>query len=213
MSEKQKKEINQQLYEKFFIELKKKHNIDKETFYNSEFYQSNFKELDECIDTIKCTCEVKIKKVNILRSDILDKEIIIGSECLNNFLIDDENDFLKNTFNKKCSLCYNINIGKNHQICNDCQKRKKCTKCKMHIPKLPFKICTFCTFNQKPMNDGNYIIGKYGDIPIYINYGKFGPYLEWLKYKISIPKYFIKFNNISLDSAIQLIKLKVQQPF
>ena len=26
MSEKQKKEINQQLYEKFFIELKKKHN-------------------------------------------------------------------------------------------------------------------------------------------------------------------------------------------
>ena len=50
--------------------------------------------------------------VNYLRSDILDKEIIIGSECLNNFLIDDENDFLKNTFNKKCSLCYNINIGK-----------------------------------------------------------------------------------------------------
>ena len=58
MSEKQKKEINQQLYEKFFIELKKKHNIDKETFYNSEFYPSNFKELDEYIDTTKCTCEV-----------------------------------------------------------------------------------------------------------------------------------------------------------
>ena len=37
MSEKQEIFKNQ-LYNKFFIELKKKYDIDKETFYNSKFY-------------------------------------------------------------------------------------------------------------------------------------------------------------------------------
>ena len=59
MSEKQEIFKNQ-LYEKFFIELKKKYDIDKETFYNSEFYLNDFYELDEHIDTTKCTCEVKL---------------------------------------------------------------------------------------------------------------------------------------------------------
>ena len=36
-----------ELYNKFFIELKKKENIDKEKFYNSEFYLYDFYELDE----------------------------------------------------------------------------------------------------------------------------------------------------------------------
>ena len=31
-----------ELYNKFFIELKKKENIDKETFYNSEFHLYDF---------------------------------------------------------------------------------------------------------------------------------------------------------------------------
>jgi len=84
MSEKQEIFKNQ-LYEKFFIELKKKYDIDKETFYNSEFRFIDFYELDERKSIIKCTCEVEIIKVHILRSDILDKEIIIGSECLSNF--------------------------------------------------------------------------------------------------------------------------------
>jgi hypothetical protein len=52
MSEKQEIFKNQ-LYEKFFIELKKKYDIDKETFYNSEFYLNDFYELDERIDTTK----------------------------------------------------------------------------------------------------------------------------------------------------------------
>ncbi len=177
MSEKQEI-FKYQLYEKIFIELKKKYDIDKETFCNSEFYFYDFYELDERIDTIKCTCEVKIKKVNILRSDILDKEIIIGSECLSNF--DDDQDILKNALVKKCLLCQNLNIGKNRQICNECKQRDKCTKCKNFIPKNPFKMCTFCTFKQVPINEGKQILGRYGNIPIYILYGAYGPYLYWL---------------------------------
>ena len=45
----------------------------------------------------------------------------------------------------------NLNIGKNRNICNDCKKRDKCIKCKLHIPKHPFKMCNFCTFKQVPI--------------------------------------------------------------
>ena len=208
MSEKQEIFKNE-LYNKFFIELKKKENIDKETFYNSEFYLNDFYELDEYIDTTKCTCEVKILNVHVLRSDILDKEIIIGSECLSNFEKDQK--ILKNAFVKKCVLCQNLNMGKNRNICNDCKQKNKCTKCKLHVPKHPFKTCTFCTFKQVPINEGKQILGRYGNIPIYILYGPYGPYLNWFNKNISIPKYHIKDNNISLETAIHLIKLKRQQ--
>ena len=87
-----------ELYNKFFIELKKKENIDKETFYNSEFHLYDFYELDEKRDCTRCVCDVKITNVYVLRSDILDKEINIGSECLNNFINDQK--VLKNAFVK-----------------------------------------------------------------------------------------------------------------
>jgi hypothetical protein len=48
-------------------------------------------------------------KVYVLRSDILNKDIIIGSECLSNF--ENDEDILKNAFVKKCLLCDNLNIG------------------------------------------------------------------------------------------------------
>jgi len=198
--------LNQQLYNKFFIELKKKENIDKETFYNSQFYLYDYYE----VDTFKkCTCDVKIQNVYVLRSEILDKEILMGYECLNNFEKDQE--ILKNAFVKRCLLCCNLNIGKNRQICEDCKKKEKCIKCKSNIPKSPFKICNFCKFNQKPINEGKNILGRYGKIPIYILYGSYGPYLNWFNHNISIPKQYIINNNISLESAIKLIKWKVQQ--
>lgn len=208
MSEKQELFKNE-LYNKFFIELKKNENIDKETFYNSKFYLYDYYELDEYIDTAKCTCGVKIQKIHVLKSDILDKSISIGSECLHNFEKDQE--VLNNTFVKKCVLCQNLNMGKNRNICNDCKERDKCTKCKLHIPKHPFKICNFCKFNQKPINEGKQILGRYGNIPIYILYGTYGPYLNWFNKNISIPKQYIKNNNLSLESAINLIKSKRQQ--
>ena len=102
---------------------------------------------------------------------------------------------------------------KNRQICNDCKERDKCIKCKSNIPKHPFKTCNFCKFNQVPINEGKQILGRYGNIPIYILYGTYGPYLSWFNKNISIPKHYIKDNNISLDSAIHLIKWKLQQPF
>ena len=138
----------------------------------------------------------------------MNKSIIIGSECLNNF--ENDQDILKNAFVKRCVLCQNLNIGKNRQICNDCKERDKCIKCKSNIPKHPFKMCNFCKFKQVPINDGKQILGRYGNIPIYILYGTYGPYLNWFNKNISIPKYHIKDNNISLDLAIHLIKLKLQ---
>lgn len=197
-----------ELYNKFFIELKKKENIDKETFYNSEFHLYDFYELDEKRDCTRCVCDVKITNVYVLRSDILDKEIIIGSECLNNFKNDCK--ILKNAFFKRCLLCHNLNIGKNRQLCNECKIKDKCIKCKLQIPKPPFKICNFCKFNQIPINDGKQILGRYGKIPIYILYGPYGPYLEWFDKNISIPKHYIEDNNISLESAKKLIKFKCQ---
>jgi len=125
-----------QLYEKFFIELKKNENIDKETFYNSNFELFDYYELEEKIKSIKCVCGIKILKAYILNSKILNKCIIIGSECLSNFEKDQK--ILKNTFVKQCVLCQNLNMGKNRTICNDCKQRDKCTKCKLHIPKHPF---------------------------------------------------------------------------
>ena len=105
---------------------------------------------------------MKILNTYILRSDILNKEIIIGSECLNNF--EKDQDILNNTFVKKCLLCQNLNMGKNISICNDCKKRDKCTKCKLFVPKQPFKMCNFCTFKQVPINEGKQILGRYGNI-------------------------------------------------
>ena len=49
MSEKQEIFKNE-LYNKFFIELKKKENIDKETFYNSKFCLYDYYELEEIKD-------------------------------------------------------------------------------------------------------------------------------------------------------------------
>ena len=49
------------------------------------------------------------------------------------------------------------------------------------------------------------------NIPIYILYGTYGPYLNWFNKNISIPKHYIKDNTISLESAINLIKWKRQQ--
>jgi hypothetical protein len=207
MSEKQEIFKNE-LYNKFFIELKKNENIDKETFYNSKFYLFDYYELEVIKDGVTCTCGVKIENVYVLKSDILDKTINIGSECLNNFKKDQE--ILNNAFVKRCVLCQNLNIGKNRQICNDCKERDKCIKCKSNIPKHPFKMCNFCKFKQVPINDGKQILGRYGNIPIYILYGTYGPYLNWFNKNISIPKYHIKDNNISLDLAIHLIKLKLQ---
>ena len=69
-------------------------------------------------------------------------------------------------------------MGKNRNICNDCKQRDKCIKCKLHIPKHPFKMCNFCKFNQKPINDGKQILGRYCKIPIYILYDPYGPYFE-----------------------------------
>ena len=138
MSEKQEIFKNE-LYNKFFIELQKKENIDKETFYNSKFYLFDYYELEEIKDGVTCTCGVKILKIYILKSNILDNKITIGSECLHNFEKDQE--VLNNVFVKKCVLCQNLNIGKNRQICNDCKERDKCIKCKSNIPKYPFKIC------------------------------------------------------------------------
>ena len=208
MSEKQEIFKNQ-LYNKFFIELKKKYDIDKETFYNSEFELFDYYELEEKINSIKCVCGIKILKAYILNSKILNKCIIIGSECLSNFEKDQK--VLKNTFVKQCVLCQNLNMGKNRTICNDCKQRDKCIKCKLHIPKHPFKMCNFCTFKQVPINEGKQILGRYGNIPIYILYGTYGPYLNWFNKNISIPKHYIKDNTISLESAIHLIKLKRQQ--
>ncbi len=65
-----------ELYNKFFIELKKKGNIDKEKFYNSEFHLFDY-ELDEKIDCTKCVCDVKITKIYVLRSYISNKDINI----------------------------------------------------------------------------------------------------------------------------------------
>ena len=42
-------------------------------------------------------------------------------------------------------------------------------------------------------------IGKVPNIPIYILYGEYGPYLNWFDKNISIPKYHIKDNTISLE--------------
>ena len=98
MSEKQEIFKNE-LYNKFFIELKKKENIDKETFYNSNFCLYDYYELEERKDNITCTCGVRISNVYVLKSDKLDKEITIGSECLNNLEKDQET--LNNTFLKK----------------------------------------------------------------------------------------------------------------
>jgi hypothetical protein len=208
MSEKQEI-FKSELYNKFFIELKKNENIDKETFYNSEFELFDYYELEEKINSIKCVCGIKILKAYILNSKILNKCIIIGSECLSNFEKDQK--VLKNTFVKQCVLCQNLNMGKNRTICNDCKQRDKCIKCKLHIPKHPFKMCNFCTFKQVPINEGKQILGRYGNIPIYILYGTYGPYLNWFNKNISIPKHYIKDNTISLESAIHLIKLKRQQ--
>jgi len=205
MSEKQEI-FKSELYNKFFIELKKNENIDKETFYNSEFELFDYYELEEKINSIKCVCGIKILKAYILNSKILNKCIIIGSECLSNFEKDQK--VLKNTFVKQCVLCQNLNMGKNRTICNDCKQRDKCIKCKLHIPKHPFKMCNFCTFKQVPINEGKQILGRYGNIPIYILYGTYGPYLNWFNKNISIPKHYIKDNTISLESAIHLIKLK-----
>jgi hypothetical protein len=208
MSEKQEI-FKSELYNKFFIELKKNENIDKETFYNSEFELFDYYELEEKINSIKCVCGIKILKAYILNSKILNKCIIIGSECLSNFEKDQK--VLKNTFVKQCVLCQNLNMGKNRTICNDCKQRDKCIKCKLHIPKHPFKMCNFCTFKQVPINEGKQILGRYGNIPIYILYGTYGPYLNWFNKNISIPKHYIKDNTISLESAIHLIKWKCQQ--
>ena len=205
MSEKQEI-FKSELYNKFFIELKKNENIDKETFYNSNFELFDYYELEEKINSIKCVCGIKILKAYILNSKILNKCIIIGSECLSNFEKDQK--VLKNTFVKQCVLCQNLNMGKNRTICNDCKQRDKCIKCKLHIPKHPFKMCNFCTFKQVPINEGKQILGRYGNIPIYILYGTYGPYLNWFNKNISIPKHYIKDNTISLESAIHLIKLK-----
>ena len=68
-------------------------------------------------------------------------------------------------------------------------------------------MCNFCKFNQTPINEGKQILGRYGNIPIYILYGTYGPYLNWFNKNISIPKYHIKDNNISLEPAIHLINL------
>ena len=208
MSEKQEI-FKSELYNKFFIELKKNENIDKETFYKSEFELFDYYELEEKINSIKCVCGIKILKAYILNSKILNKCIIIGSECLSNFEKDQK--VLKNTFVKQCVLCQNLNMGKNRTICNDCKQRDKCIKCKLHIPKHPFKMCNFCTFKQVPINEGKQILGRYGNIPIYILYGTYGSYLNWFNKNISIPKHYIKDNTISLESAIHLIKLKRQQ--
>jgi hypothetical protein len=131
-----------ELYNKFFLELKKNENIDKETFYNSEFHFYDFFELDEKRDCTRCVCDVKITKAYVLKSYILDKEILIGSECLKNFINDQK--VLKNAFLKRCLLCHNLNIGKNRQLCNECKIKEKCIKCKLQIPKPPFIICNFC---------------------------------------------------------------------
>ena len=197
-----------ELYNKFFIELKKNENIDKETFYNSNFELFDYYELEEKKHDIKCVCGVKILKAYILNSKILNKCIIIGSECLSNFEKDQK--LLKNAFVKRCIVCHNLNIGKNRQLCNECKIKEKCIKCKLHIPKPPFIVCNFCKFKQVPINDGKQILGRYGKIPIYILYGPYGPYLEWFDKNISIPKNYIEDNNISLESAIKLIKLKCQ---
>ena len=150
MSMSEKQEIfKNELYNKFFIELKKNKNIDKETFYNSNFCLYDYYESEERKDNITCTCGVKIFKVYILRSDILEKNITIGSECLFNFEKDQE--VLNNAFVKRCVLCQNLNIWKNSQICNDCKQRDKCIKCKSNIPKHPFKMCNFCKFKQVPI--------------------------------------------------------------
>ena len=102
-------------------------------------------------------------------------------------------------------------MEKNRSICNDCKQRDKCIKCKSFIPKKLFKICNLCTFKQVPINEGKQILGRYGNIPIYILYGPYVPYLNWFNKNISIPKYHIKDNTISLELAIHLIKLKHQQ--
>ena len=83
MSEKQEIFKNQ-LYEKFFIELKKNENIDKETFYNSNFELVDYYEL-EGKNCARCVCGITILKAYILKSKILNKYIIIGSENLNRF--------------------------------------------------------------------------------------------------------------------------------
>ncbi len=63
------------------------------------------------------------------------------------------------------------------------------------------------------MNDGKQILGRYDNIPIYILHGPYGPYLERFDKNISIPKYYINDNNITLESAIKSIKFKSQSVF
>jgi topoisomerase IA-like protein len=39
------------------------------------------------------------------------------------------------------------------------------------------------------------MVGRYGNIPIHILYGTYGPYLNWVNKNISIPKQYIKYIN------------------
>ena len=140
------KHFKSEWYNKFLIELEKNEHINKETFYNSKFHLIDYYELEGEKDSITCTCGIKLLNTYILRSDILNKEMIIGSECLNNF--EKDQDILNNTFVKKCLLCQNLNMGKNRSICNDCKKWDKCIKCKCFIPKKLLKCVIFVHLNK-----------------------------------------------------------------
>ncbi len=40
-------------------------------------------------------------------------------------------------------------------------------------------MCNYCKFKQIPINEGKQILGRHGNIPIYILYGNCGPDLNW----------------------------------
>ncbi len=64
--------------------MKKKENIRKENCYNSNFELVDYYELEEK-NCARCVCGIKILKAYILKSKILNKYIIIGSENLYRF--------------------------------------------------------------------------------------------------------------------------------
>jgi hypothetical protein len=72
---------------------------------------------------------VKILKIYVLKSDILDKTITIGSECLFNFEKDQE-------------------VLNNKQVCNDCKQRDISINVNQIYQNILLKYVTFVSSNK-----------------------------------------------------------------
>ena len=191
------------LYDFFFINLRIKHNISKEDFYNAKYRTCDFYKLEDGYEY--CVCGVKIKNVYTISSDIINQNLKIGICCLENF--EEDLQILGDSKIKKCLLCNTHNTNRS-DICNECKKRSKCNLCNEYIPYKNYKTCNFCKFNIDPINKGKNIIGKYGSIPVYLKYGPYGNYLSYIDKKYNIPSFFITDNILSVENAIKIINYR-----